>query len=171
MPKGGETESCSVMSDSLQPHGLYSPWNSPGRYTGVSSLSLLQGIFPTQALNPGLPHCRRILYQLSYQGSAMCLRSPHSDPPYLPNCIEQPQLVLLKYQSKKPHTPPLSCLCSLLRSQVSVLTHPLFHIFSYPCVFGSSPYVALQVTIHLQTNRLICNIHTTFLVPLHGGPS
>ena len=130
------------MSNSLRPHGLYSPWNSPGRYTGVSSLSLLQGIFPTQALNPGLPHCRRILYQLSYQGSAMCLRSPHSDPPYLPNCIEQPQLVLLKYQSKKPHTPPLSCLCSLLRSQVSVLTHPLFHIFSYPCVFGSSPYVA-----------------------------
>ena len=37
--------------------------------TGVGSLSLLQGIFPTQGLNPGLPHCRRILYQLSYQGS------------------------------------------------------------------------------------------------------
>ena len=37
--------------------------------TGVGSLSLLQGIFPTQGLNPGIPHCRRILYQLSYQGS------------------------------------------------------------------------------------------------------
>ena len=36
--------------------GLYSPWNSPGQNTGVSSLSLLQGIFPTQGLNPGLPH-------------------------------------------------------------------------------------------------------------------
>ena len=36
------------MSDSLQPHGLYSPWNSPGQNTGVGSLSLLQGIFPTQ---------------------------------------------------------------------------------------------------------------------------
>ena len=35
------------MSDSLQPHGLYSPWNSPGQNTGVSSCSLLQGIFPT----------------------------------------------------------------------------------------------------------------------------
>ena len=33
------------------------------------SLSLLQGIFPTQGLNPGLPHCRRILYQLSHKGS------------------------------------------------------------------------------------------------------
>ena len=41
------------------------PWNSPGQNTGVGSLSLLQGIFPTQGLNQGLPHCRRILYQLS----------------------------------------------------------------------------------------------------------
>ena len=64
-----ESESCSVVSDSLQPHGLYSPWNSPGQNTAVGSLSLLQGIFPTQRLNPGLPHCRWILYQLSHPGS------------------------------------------------------------------------------------------------------
>ena len=63
-----ESESCSVVSDSLPPHGLYSPWNSPGQNTGVGSRSLLQGIFPTR-LNPGLPHCRWILYQLSHQGS------------------------------------------------------------------------------------------------------
>ena len=44
-------------------------WNSPGQNTRVGSLSLLQGIFPTQRSNPGLPHCRRILYQLSNQGS------------------------------------------------------------------------------------------------------
>ena len=44
----GESESCSVTSDSLQPHGLYRPWNSPGQNTGVGRLSLLQGIFPTQ---------------------------------------------------------------------------------------------------------------------------
>ena len=44
------------------------PWNSPDQNTRVGSLSLLQGIFPTQGLNPGLPHCRWILYQLSYQG-------------------------------------------------------------------------------------------------------
>ena len=60
------SESLSVMSDSLRPHGPYSPWNSPGQNTGVGSLSLLQGIFPTQGSNPGLPHCRRILYQLSH---------------------------------------------------------------------------------------------------------
>ena len=61
------------MSNSLWPHGLYSPWNSPGQNTGVGSLSLLQGIFPTQGLNPGLPHCRQILYQLSHQGSPQLL--------------------------------------------------------------------------------------------------
>ena len=44
----GESESRSVVSDSLRPHGLYSPWNFPGQNTGVGSLSLLQGIFPTQ---------------------------------------------------------------------------------------------------------------------------
>ena len=52
---------------------LYSPWNSPGQNTGVGSLFLLQGIFPTQGLNPGLPHCRWILYQLSYKGSPRVL--------------------------------------------------------------------------------------------------
>ena len=57
------------MSDSLQLHELYSPWNSPGQNTGVGSLSLLQGIFPTQGSNPGLPHGRWILYQLSHKGS------------------------------------------------------------------------------------------------------
>ena len=57
------------MSDSLQPHRLYGPWNSPGQNTGVRSLSLLQGIFPIQESNWGLLHWRQILYQLSYEGS------------------------------------------------------------------------------------------------------
>ena len=64
-----ENESCSVVSNSLWPHGLYSPWNSSGQNTRVGSLTLLQWIFPTQGSNQGLLHCRRILYQLSYQGS------------------------------------------------------------------------------------------------------
>ena len=51
---------------------LCSPWSSPGQNTGVGSLSLLQGIFPTRGSNPGLPHFRRILYQLSHKGS-LCL--------------------------------------------------------------------------------------------------
>ena len=62
----------------LWPHGLgpdrlFCPWNSPGKNTGVGSCSLLQGIFPTQGSNPGLPHCRQILYHLSHQGSPRIL--------------------------------------------------------------------------------------------------
>ena len=49
---------------------VHSPWNSPGWNTGVGSLSLLWGFFPTQGLNPGLLHCRQILYQLSHKNSA-----------------------------------------------------------------------------------------------------
>ena len=67
------SKSRSVVSDSLQPHGLYSPWNSPGQNTGVGSLPLCQGIFPNQASNTGLPHCRQILYQLSHKGSPRIL--------------------------------------------------------------------------------------------------
>ena len=69
------TELCvkvKVIYGSLQPHGLHSPWNSLGQNTGVVSLSLLQGIFPTQGSNSGLPRCRRILYQLSHRGSPLC---------------------------------------------------------------------------------------------------
>ena len=53
-----ESERCSVVSDSLWPRGLYSPWNSLGQNTGVDSGSLLQGIFPTQESNWCLLHCR-----------------------------------------------------------------------------------------------------------------
>ena len=63
-----ENESHLVVSSSLRPCGLYSKQSSLGQNTGVGSLSLLQGMFPTQGSNPGLPHCRRILYQLSHQG-------------------------------------------------------------------------------------------------------
>ena len=68
-----ESESPSVVSNSLQPHGLYSPWNSSGQNTGVGSLFFLQGIFPTQGSSPFLPHCRHILYQLSHKGSPRIL--------------------------------------------------------------------------------------------------
>ena len=75
-----KSESHSAVFDSLQPHGLYSPWNSPGQNTGVGNLSLLQGILPSQGLNPGLPYCKRILYQLNHKGSPWdetCLHITH----------------------------------------------------------------------------------------------
>ena len=63
------SESRSVVSITSWPHGPYSPWDSPDQNTGVGSHPLLQGIFPTQGSNPGLPRCRLILYQLSHKGS------------------------------------------------------------------------------------------------------
>ena len=64
-------------------------WDSPGQNTGVGSLSLLQGIFPTQELNWESNHCRPILYQLSYQGSSdseACFNCivPHGPAPAAP---------------------------------------------------------------------------------------
>ena len=64
-----ESESHSVVSVSLQSHGLYSLWHSPDQDTGVGSYSLLQGIFPTQGLEPGVLHCGQILYHLKHQES------------------------------------------------------------------------------------------------------
>ena len=58
---------------SLRLHGLNSPWNSLDHNTGMGSLSLFQGIFPTHGLNPGLLHCRRILSQMSHKGSPRTL--------------------------------------------------------------------------------------------------
>ena len=64
------------MSDSLRPHRLgptrlLCPWDFPGNSTGVDCHFLLQGIFPSQGLNPGLLHCRQTLYHLSHQRSPL----------------------------------------------------------------------------------------------------
>ena len=64
------TQSSFQLHGSLEPAKIPCPWNSPGKNTGVTGHSLLQRIFPTQGLNPGLPNCGRILYQLIYQGSS-----------------------------------------------------------------------------------------------------
>ena len=80
-----ESESCSVLFSSLRPHGLQPakllcPWNSPGKNIGVGRHSLLQGIFPTQGLNPGFLHCRWILYHLSHGvmlKTYLCVFSKH----------------------------------------------------------------------------------------------
>ena len=62
-------QSCPTLCDPMD----CSSWNSPSQNTGVSSLFLLKGIFPTQGLNPSLPHCRWILYQLSHKESPRIL--------------------------------------------------------------------------------------------------
>ena len=60
-------------SPTLQAGSLSAEPQGKPKNTGVGSLSLLQGIFPTQGSNPGLPHCRWILYQLSHKGSPRIL--------------------------------------------------------------------------------------------------
>ena len=67
------SESHSVVSDSLRPHVLYSPWNSPGQNSGVGSLSLPRGSSQPRGSNPGHLHFRQILYQLSHKGSPRIL--------------------------------------------------------------------------------------------------
>ena len=64
---------CNSMDCSLP--GSLCPWNSPGKNTGVGCHSLLQGIFPTQGLNPCFPHCRGILYLQHRLGSLLHLVS------------------------------------------------------------------------------------------------
>ena len=71
LPNSGiEPKSPTLQADSLPAESPERPKN-----TGVGSLSLLQGVFPTQELNQGLLHCRWILYQLSYQGSPKCIKT------------------------------------------------------------------------------------------------
>ena len=53
-----------------------SPWNSPGQNTGVGTLSLLQGIFPTQGSNPGLPHTRCFSKGFVYMNSLNLCKDP-----------------------------------------------------------------------------------------------
>ena len=72
-----ESENLSVVSDSLRPHGLYSPWNSPGQNFGVGSFSLLQGIFPTLESNQGTLHCRQIQDNMELVRKYKIWRSSH----------------------------------------------------------------------------------------------
>ena len=65
-------QSCPTFCNPMDcsPPGSSVHGDSPHKNTGVGCHALLQGIFPTQGSNPGLPHCRKILYQLSYQGKS-----------------------------------------------------------------------------------------------------
>ena len=94
------------------PWTIYSPWNSPGQNTGVGSLFLLQGIFPNQGSNPGLPLHRQILYQLSHQGNPIILKGvayPFSSRSSRPrnwtriSCIAGGFFTSLSYNELSPH--------------------------------------------------------------------
>ena len=93
--------SCSVMSNSLGPHGLQltrllCQWDFPGKNTGVGWHFLLQEIFLTQGLNPGLLHCRQMLYHLSHQGNPAPKAAPRS-PLMEHSCSSSQSHILIPY--------------------------------------------------------------------------
>ena len=103
--------SCLVVPDSLLHHGLQPtrllcPWDFPGKDTGVGCHFLLQGIFPTQGSNPGLLHCRQILYQLSFKGSP------------IPHCSEIHILSSYYYKLDHPKINTLFLFLSLSRFEL-----------------------------------------------------
>ena len=83
---------CSDVSDSLQPHGCSQPGSSvhgdsPGKNTGAGGHALLQGIFPTQGSNSGLPHCRRNCNGHGNSLQYSCLQNLHGQRSLVGYCV------------------------------------------------------------------------------------
>ena len=116
----GAVRSRSVMSDSLQPCGLWParllcPWDSPGKSTGVGCPALLQGIFPTQGSNQGLLYRRQILYCLSHQGS--------------PRILEWVACSFSRGSSQLKNRTGVSCIADSLPAEL-----PIYHVYLYICI-------------------------------------
>ena len=134
------SESRSVVSNSLQPHGLYSSWNSPGQNTGVGSLSFHQGIFPTKGLNPGLPHCGQILYQLSHKGS--------------PSILEWVAYPISRRSSRPRNQMGVSCIAGGFFTNWSIreaLSNVIVHFFSW---FGSQLNMVIDKMLSVRIKFL-----------------
>ena len=102
---------------------VHSVHGFPGKSTGVGCHFLLQGIFPTQGLNPGLPHCRQMLYHLSHQGS----------PDTLPLLKNQTRNSLHNNIRVPPTMWSYFLIChTLLPNQLLVWFHPTPFIYSVP---------------------------------------
>ena len=127
-----KSESRSVMSDTLWPHELYRPWNSPGQNAGVGSHSLLQEIFPTQGSNPGLLHCRQILFQLSHRRSPYKLGSLQQNT--ILSQFSHSFLIVLEGESAKSRCWPGFTLGKLQgRVLLGFFQHPVAFLRVWPC--------------------------------------
>ena len=109
-----ESESHSVMSDSSQPHGLYSQWNFPSQNTGVDSLSLFQGIFPTQRSNPGL---------LALQADSLPTELPFSSAQFRCSVVSNSLWTHELQHNRLPYPSPFPVPCSN-SCPLSRLSHP-----------------------------------------------
>ena len=120
----------SILSDSLWLHGLYCPWNSPGKNTGVGCYFLLQGIFLTQGWNPGLPHCRQILYCLSHPVSQSVSSVAQTCPTLCdPMNCSTPGLLSITNSQSSPKLTPTEL---VMPSSHLILCHPLLLLLSIP---------------------------------------
>ena len=160
---------------------LYSSWNSPGQNTGVGSHSLCQGIFPAQGPNPGLPHCTRILYQLSHKGSPRILEwvaypfSRGSSKPGIKPGSPALQVILyqLSYQSwdqhKTTHPTPLGALSPFLtwRELLSSFSAPQDNNTLYPAGIRMIPKYHKYLSVGIW--RPILSVHQ-FSVGLLATP-
>ena len=138
----------SCPSNSLGSRGLYSPWNSPGQSIRVGSLCLLQGIFPTQVLKPGLPHCRRILHQLSHKGSQRIL---------------QWVAYLFSSGSSQPRNQTGVLYCRQILYQLSYQTNPLLLSDNFPSPLFPAPVssIAHSVSVILPIACTSCKQYNT----------
>ena len=110
--------------------------DSPGKNTGVGCHALLQGIFPTQGLNPSLLHCRRILYHLSHQGSwKYKLMQSLGNAFYPKACTPKNNLHKLIYENISIYKMPKAALfqSKVATTQILINTRIDKYIFVYSC--------------------------------------
>ena len=127
-----EPRSPALQADSLPAKSQGKPKN-----TGVGNLSLLQGIFPIQGLNPGLPHCGRILYQLSHSGS--------------PRLLEWVTYPFSRGTSWPRNLTGVSCIAGRLWAPYFNEVCLLFNdLFVYPCKFNTVLIVGWNQLVFLK---------------------
>ena len=131
-------QSCPTLCNPMDnnPPGSSVHRDSPGKNTGVGYHALLQGIFLTQGLNPGFPHCGQILYCLSCQGSPRILKQVAMPSSRMPSqCRNQTGSPALKADSLPAELHVYVCVCVLFLVAQSCLTLCDFMVCSPP---GSS---------------------------------
>ena len=130
--------------DPMEPARLLCPWNSPGKNTRVGGHSLLQEVFPTQGSNPGLLHCRQILYHLTHQGVTLKnLLIPQLNwYRSLKDAYWQYHVSYSKYKSQKRHTRPT------IISNMSCIAPSTF--FSSACELS---FVKLLTSFYINMHR------------------
>ena len=135
-----------VVSDSFWPHELSSPWNSPGRNTGLDSLSFLQRIFPTQGSNPDLLHSRQINTNCGISEASVKKKNIY---------------IYIFYNTYIYHIYVYICICALYifvymyYMQIFVLYKNIYILYIL-CITHYTYYVY----IHIHITYILCILHT-----------